>query len=770
MERAIRKVAVIGAGSMGSGIAAQVANGGVPVLLLDIAGPGEDRAATARAGVERQLKAQGFMDPSAAKLVRVGCIEDDLAAVADADWIVEAVVEDLAVKRRLFARLDTLRKPGAVVSSNTSTIPLAQLTEGASDAFRRDFVITHFFNPPRHMRLMELVAGPDTAPEAVALVRDAAETVLGKTVVDCRDTPAFIANRLGCHWMSVAAIEALRHGLTVEQADAVAGAPFGVPRTGIFGLLDLVGIDLVPLVWGSLLGALPDDDAHHRHDLTAEPLIRRLIAEGRIGRKAKGGFYRLAPGGKTREALDLATGEYRPQAEASANRDLAALIGQEDAAGRYAWAVLSHTIAYSATVAGEIADDVAAIDTAMRLGYGWAEGPFALADRVGCAAIAGRLAAEGREVPPLLAAAAAAAQGGFYRRAAHGRETRATTGAWTPVRRQSGVLDLAEAKERGPRFAGNGSASVWDLGDGVACLEFHTKMNAIDQGILAMVAEAAERVPAEFRALVLYNDNPRAFSAGANLGYFTERLEAEDFAALERFVEQGQTAFRALKHAAIPVVGAPAGLAVGGGCEVLLHCDAIQAHAETYIGLVELKVGIVPGWRGTAELLLRWGRRTDRPAGPEGTAEAAFATIAGARITGSALEARALGYLRPEDGITMGRDRLLGDAKAKALALAESYRPPGVGSVTLPGPAGRHALQAIIQGWRQDGRAGPHDELVADWLAGVCCGGREAGPQNPVDEDALAGLEREALSALIREPATRARIRHMLDTGKPLRN
>lgn len=768
MEGTIRKAAVIGAGSMGSGIAAQFANGGVPVLLLDVAGPGEDRAAPARAGLERQLKAQGFMAPSAANLVSVGCIEDDLAAVADADWIVEAVVEDPEIKRRLFARLDGLRKPGAAVSSNTSTIPLAQLTEGASEAFRRDFLITHFFNPPRHMRLMELVAGPGTAPETAALVRDAAERVLGKTVVDCRDTPAFIANRLGCHWMSVAAIEALHHGLTVEQADAVAGAPFGVPRTGIFGLLDLVGIDLVPLVWGSLLGALPPEDAHHRHDPTAEPLIRRLIAEGRIGRKAKGGFYRLAPGSKAREALDLATGEYRPQAEATANRDLAALIRQEDAAGRYAWAVLSNSIAYAAAVAGEIADDVAAIDTAMRLGYGWAEGPFALADRVGCAAIADRLAEEGRDVPPLLAAAAA--EGGFHRRGAAGRETRTTAGAWTTVRRPQAMPDLAEVKERGPRFAGNGSASVWDLGDGVACLEFHTKMNAIDQGILAMVAEAAERVPAEFRALVLYNDNPRAFSAGANLGYFVERLEAEDFAALERFVDQGQAAFRALKHAAIPVVGAPAGLAVGGGCEVLLHCDAIQAHAETYIGLVELKVGIIPGWRGTAELLLRWGRRSDRPEGPMGTARAAFETIAGARITGSALEARALGYLRPEDGITMGRDRLLGDAKAKALALSDGYRPPGIGSVTLPGPAGREALQAIVRGRREDGQASPHDEVVAGWLAGACCGGPEAGPQTPVDEDALAALEREALSALIREPATRARIRHMLDTGKPLRN
>lgn len=761
MDTSIRKAMVIGAGSMGSGIAAQFANGGVPVILLDVT------AEAARAGVERQLKAQGFMDPSAAALVETGSLAGDLARASEADWIVEAIVEDIAIKRDLYAKLEAVRRPGTAVSSNTSTIPLAWLVDGRSDAFKRDFTITHFFNPPRHMRLMELVAGPATAPTIATTVRACAERVLGKTVVDCRDTPAFIANRLGCYWMSVAALEAQRLGLTVEQADAVAGAPFGIPRTGIFGLLDLVGIDLIPLVWTSLLGALPATDGHHAFDLTKDTLARRLIAEGRIGRKAKGGFYRVVPGTKAREAVDLTTGDYRPQQEAKANRDLRALIAQDDAMGRYAWSLLSHTIAYTAEVAAEIADDVAAIDTAMQLGYGWARGPFALADSIGCALIAERLAAEGRPVPALLARAAA--DGGFHRRGPAGREARLTTGAWAPVRRPPGVLDLADVKEGASPLAGNASASLWDIGDGVACLEFHTRMNAVDHGIIEMVETVAQGLPAGFRALVIYNDDPRAFSAGANLKFFVDRFDAGDFAALEAFVVRGQQAFRALKHAPFPVVGAPAGLALGGGCEVLLHCDAVQAHAEAYLGLVELKVGIIPGWRGTTEMLLRAASRDDRPAGPMKAASAAFEVIAGATVSTSALHARALGFLRAGDGVTMNRDRLLGDAKARALSLVDGYAPPAPGSVVLPGPSGRATLMNLVQGWQRAGLMTVHDAAAADWLARACTGA-DADPLVPVTEDDLAALERDALFALIRAPATQARIRHMMDTGKPLRN
>jgi len=757
----IRKAMVIGAGSMGSGIAAQFANGGVPVILLDVT------AEAARAGVERQLKAQGFMDPSAAALVEVGGIADDLPRASEADWIVEAIVEDLAVKRDLYARLEAVRRAGTAVSSNTSTIPLAWLVEGQSDAFKRDFTITHFFNPPRHMRLMELVAGPATAPGIAAKVRGCAERVLGKTVVDCRDTPAFIANRLGCYWMSVAALEAQRLGLTVEQADAVAGAPFGIPRTGIFGLLDLVGIDLVPLVWSSLLGALPASDGHHAFDLTRDTLIQRLIAEGRIGRKARGGFYRMVPGTKAREAVDLATGDHRPPQEAKANRDLRALIAQDDAMGRYAWSLLSHTITYTAAVAAEIADDAAAIDTAMRLGYGWARGPFALADSVGGALIAERLAAEGRPVPALLAQAAA--EGGFHRRGPAGREARLTTGAWAPLKRPAGVLGLADVKDAGPPVMGNASASLWDIGDGVACLEFHTKMNAVDHGIIEMVETVAKGLPDGFRALVIYNDDPRAFSAGANLKFFVDRFDSGDLAALDAFVLRGQQAFRALKFSPFPVVGAPAGLALGGGCEVLLHCDAVQAHAEAYLGLVELKVGIIPGWRGTTEMLLRAAARDDRPAGPMKAATAAFEVIAGATVSGSALHARTLGFLRAGDGITMNRDRLLGDAKAKALSLVDGYAPPEPGAIVLPGPSGRASLMNLVQGWQRAGVMTGHDAVVAGWLARACTGG-DGDPLVPVTEDGIAALERDALAALIREPATQARVRHMMDTGKPLRN
>lgn len=766
MAQAIRRAAVIGAGSMGSGIAAQFANGGVPVLLLDIATDGADRNALARAGVDRQIKAGGFMSDDAVALVEIGNLTDDLSRLADVDWVVEAIIEKLDIKRDLFAKLEQVCRPGTAISSNTSTIPLRQLVDGRSAQFRQDFVITHFFNPPRHMQLMELVPGEATA--TAALVRQAAERVLGKTVVLCRDTPGFIANRLGCFWMSVGLIEGQRCGLTPEEADAVGGAPFGVPRTGLFGLADLVGIDLVPPVWSSLLGALPADDPHQAYDLTKDALVARMIAEGRIGRKAKGGFYRMAPGTRDKETLDFASFAYRPTVDAKLPRDLKELLARDDGAGRYAWAVLSHVVTYAATVAAEIADDVAAIDVAMALGYGWQRGPFALADKVGVGVIVDRLRAEGRAVPDLLVRAAEA--GGFYRKHNGVRQALGTVAGWHVPARADGVLDLAEIKEQGPRIAGNDSASLWDIGDGVACLEFHTKMNAIDIGIIEMIEQVVDLVPAKgLRALVLHNTDPRAFSAGANLDYFMRQVDAGDFAALDAFIARGQVAFKGLKFAPFPVVAAPAGLALGGGCEVTLHCDAIQAHAELTMGLVEVKVGIIPGWRGCVELLLRWAQRADRPGGPMKASQAAFEVIAGAKMSGSAAQARAMGFLRPNDGITMMRDHLLGDAKAKALALVPGYQPPPVGEIALAGLSGATSLDLQIQSWCRAGMATAHDDVVLTNLARVLTGA-SADQLVPVDEETLAGLEREALAALCRHPASQDRVRHMMQTGKPLRN
>ncbi len=410
----IRRAAVLGAGSMGAGIAAQFANAGVPVDLLDIPGPDADRDGPARAGLARVAAARAFTSEQAQALVTPGNTEDHLHRLADADWIVEAVVERLDIKRALFARVDGVRKPGSAVSSNTSTLLRADLVAGQSAGFAQDFVITHFFNPPWVMRLVELVGGPETPPGHLDRVADAARAVLGKVPVICRDTPGFIANRIGCFWMAAAALEAMRHGLTPQQADAVHGA-FGIPRTGVFGLFDLIGIDLVPHVWGSLHRSLPGGDAFQRFDITADPLFRRLVAEGCHGRKTGAGFYRKAADG-TREMLDLATGAYIAEGLAPVlpgQGDLAALVADASPMGAYAAAVLGHVVAYAAEHAPAIAADVAAVDTAVELGYSWREGPFRLADRVGAGTLAAFLRAEGQGVPLLLSAAAG--MGGFYR-------------------------------------------------------------------------------------------------------------------------------------------------------------------------------------------------------------------------------------------------------------------------------------------------------------------------------------------------------------------
>jgi 3-hydroxyacyl-CoA dehydrogenase len=746
-----RKVAVLGAGSMGGGIAAQVANAGLPVLLLDVT------AEAARAGVARQVKAGAFMAPSALDLVETGGIDSDLARLAEADWIVEAVSEDLDLKRALFAKVNAVRRPGTAVSSNTSTIPLAALTEGLGPDFARDFVITHFFNPVRHMRLVELVTGPATAPGTEALVRESCDRILGKRVIDCRDTPAFIANRVGCHWMTVALTEAFAHGLTVEDADAVAGAPFGVPPTGIFGLFDLVGIDLIPSVWGSLLGALPPEDGHHAHDILGLPRVRAMIEQGLIGRKVGAGFHRVVktPEGKHREVIDLDSGAYRPEQPVAAVPDLATLIAEDSPRGRYAWAILSHVLTYASTIASDIAEDIRAIDLALELGYNWRQGPFALADRLAVAGLTERLAAEGRPIPPLLATAAR--EGGFHRRGL----VLSTAGAYVPSPRPEGIVALAEL----PPLEDFGAAILRDMGDGIGCLEFRGKMNTIDDALLdALEATAARR---DLAGLVIANDNPKAFSAGADLNALSAMLD--DDRALEAFLARGQTAFGALRAAPFPVVGAPQALALGGGCELLLHCDAIQAWAEARLGLVERLVGIIPGWGGVTRLLGNLQARDDLPRGPIPPLALAFRTIAGARISGSALEARAMGLLRPTDGITMNRDRLLADAKAKALSLVADYAPPPPTLLALPGPSGHAALMGEVSAQRAAGRLAPHDLVVLDALARVLSGG-DTTIGVPLSDQAVLDMERATVRALLAQAPTRARIQTMRETGKPLAN
>ena len=772
----IRKVAVIGAGVMGAGIAAHVANAGVEVLLLDIVPEGAtNRNIIAETAVEKLLKADpaAFMSKRAARLVTAGNIDDHLADLATCDWIVEAVVERLDIKQALYARIDAARRPGSAVSSNTSTIPLADLTAGLSDAFRRDFLITHFFNPPRYMRLLEVVAGPQSDPATVARVEKFADVKLGKTVVTCKDTPGFIANRLGTYWMQAAVVQAFDLGLKVEEADAIMGRPFGIPKTGVFGLLDLVGLDLMPHVQGSLARALPKSDPFHAL-LRDVPLLREMIATGYTGRKGKGGFYRLNrdAGGKVKEAIDLATGAYRPQEKAAlpeledgGGKDIAALMAGNGPAGRYAWSVMGRTLAYAARLVPEAADTITAVDEAMRLGYNWKWGPFELIDKIGAATLIARLEAEGEAVPDLLRRAA---QTPFYRVEAGVRQYLGTDGAYHAIVRPEGVLLLADIKLASQPLLKNGSAALWDIGDGVVCLEFTSKGNSLDEGIITLLGKSIALVKSKHKALVIYNEGSN-FSVGANLGLALFACNIAAFGEVEKLVATGQQAYQQLKYAPFPVVSAPAGMALGGGCEILLHSDAVQAHAESYIGLVECGVGLLPGWGGCKEMLTRWQTNPALPKGPMPATSKVFEMVSTATVSKSAAEAQEHLFLRQSDGITMNRDRLLADAKAKALALVEGYAPPKPVDLTLPGPSGKTALVMAAEGFHKRGIATKHDLVVANALAEVLSGG-PADHIAPVSEAKVLELERENFMRLIKTTATLARIEHTLETGRPLRN
>ncbi|HYD31937.1 MAG TPA: 3-hydroxyacyl-CoA dehydrogenase/enoyl-CoA hydratase family protein, partial [Azospirillaceae bacterium] len=605
----IAKVAVLGAGVMGAGIAAQVANSGTPVVLLDIVPKeGENRNAIAEGAVARMLKTDPapFMHPKNARLITTGNLEDHLHLLAECDWIVEAVVENLDVKRDLYRKVDAVRKAGSIVSSNTSTIPLSMLIEGMPDSFAADFIITHFFNPPRYMRLLEVVASPKTRPEAQEAMRRFGDVKLGKTVVDAKDTPGFIGNRIGIYWMQCAVTEAMEGGLTVEEADAVLGRPMGIPKTGVFGLLDLVGIDLMPHVMKSMVATLSGDDPLHTL-IRDDSLVRKMIAEGYTGRKGKGGFYRVnRAAGKVKEAIDFKSGEYRRQEKASLESldaaksgGLRALVSHPDRGGQYAWKVLAGTLGYAAALVPEIADTVVGVDEAMRLGYNWKFGPFELIDKLGPAWLAEKLAADGRPVPELLKKVG---DGTFYRIESGQLQFFGTDGRYHDVTRPAGVVLLSDIKRRSNPVARNGSASLWDIGDGVACLEFHTKMNALDNDVMAMIRKAIGIVERDFKALVIHNEGSH-FSAGANLGLALFAANIGLWPEIESLVQEGQETYKALKYAPFPVVGAPSGLALGGGCEVLLHCDVVQAHAETYVGLVEVGVGLIPAWGGCKEML-----------------------------------------------------------------------------------------------------------------------------------------------------------------------
>lgn len=769
----IRKVGVIGAGVMGAGIAAQVANAGLPVVLLDIVPPGaNNRSAVAEGAVARMLKTEPapFMSARAAKLVETGNIEDDLGKLSDCDWIVEVIVERPDIKRSLYQKLEAVRRPGSAVSSNTSTIPLRVLTEGMGEAFRRDFMVTHFFNPPRYMRLLEVVAGPDSDPATVAAVSRFADVTLGKSIVRCNDAPGFIANRVGNYWLQVAIVEAIDAGVTVEEADAVIGRPFGIPKTSVFALLDLVGLDLMPHINASLAATLAPDDAFHLANREI-PLFGRMIADGYTGRKGKGGFYLFDRKTRKKQVIDLATGEYRAEQVpslpeiAAAGRDLKKLLDAPTKIGRYAWAVMGKTLAYAASVVPEAADNLIDVDDAMKLGYAWKFGPLELIDQLGTAWFAERLARDGIAIPPLLQVAG---ERPFYRVEAGRRQYLTLDGQYRDVVRAEGVVLLEDIKRVSNPVLKNGSASVWDIGDGVLCFEFTSKANSIDEGIIALLAQTTTLVAAQHKALVIYNEGTN-FSLGANLATALFAANIAAWGEIEKAISTGQQVYKTLKYAPFPTVSAPAGMALGGGCEILLHSSAVQAHAESYIGLVECGVGLLPGWGGCKEMLGRWTTLGKMPGGPMPVPVKVFEMVSTAATSKSAAQAKELLFLRPSDGITMNRDRLLADAKALALSLVDGYVPPTPVELTLPGPSGALALQKAAMAFHKRGLATAHDVVVAGGLAEVLTGG-STDLMDRVSEDQILDLERAVFVRLLKTPGTLARIEHTLETGKMLRN
>lgn len=773
----VQKACVIGAGVMGAGIAAQIANAGVPVLLLDIvAKEGNDRSAIAKAAIEKLLKADPapLMSKAAAKLITPGNIEDDLNHLSDVDWVVEAIIERLDLKQSLYHKLEGKRKKGSILSSNTSTIPLAKLVDGMPESVQSDFCITHFFNPPRYMRLLEIVGGQKTRPEILQDISDFGDRMLGKTIVHAKDTPGFVGNRIGVFWMQAAVNAALDLGLTVEEADAIMGRPIGAPKTGIFGLLDLVGLDLMPHVDKSMASLLKPDDAYMKLR-QPWPLLEKMIAEGYTGRKGKGGFYRLntANGAKVKESIDLKTGNYAPSNRARldsadiAKGGLRALIEHADKGGQYAWKVLSGLLSYAASLVPEIADDVVAVDQGMKTGYNWKRGPFEMIDQMGAAWLVEKLTASKLPIPPFLQIAAKA--GGFYRITDGKIEHLKPDGTYVKLVRPDGVLLLSDVKLANKPLLKNGSASLWDIGDGVACLEFHSKMNALDPDSLALIKQSVDHVGKKMKALVIHNEAEN-FSVGANIGLALFAANIAMWPMIDDMIGTGQSAYKAVKFATFPVVGAPSGMALGGGCEVLLHCAAIQAHAETYIGLVEVGVGLIPGWGGCKEMLLRYQPGPNNPKGPMPPLAQAFEAISLAKVAKSAAEAKELRFLRPHDAITMNKDRLLFDAKQKALSLVTAgYQPPQPQELRLPGPTGRTALKLAVEGFAQQGKALPHDVTVSDALAEVLSGGK-TDITDIITEEHISKLEKKAFMSLLRTGPTLARLEHMLTTGKPLRN
>jgi len=762
---------------MGARIAAHFANAGVPALLLDVVIPGQpNRNTAALKGIESAAKQRppGFFTDDKVALVTAGNFEDDLAKLSDSDWIIEAVVENLDIKRDLWRRVDGVRKPDAMLSTNTSGIPLAQISEGFSIDFRRQFLGTHFFNPPRYLHLMELIPGADTDPHILASVDQFADRRLGKGVVRTKDTPNFIANRIGSFFGGTIAKTMIEEDFTIEEVDAITGPVIGLPSTASFRLLDLVGLDVWAFVGSNLYAAVPNDPWRDR--FLPLDFQNKMIEQKWLGNKTGQGFYKTVGKGDNKEfwVLDWKTLDYKPPSKprfASVDsvrnledlgERLRALVRADDRAGRFLWRVFSDLFLYSAEMIPEISDRIVEIDRAMRWGYANKLGPFETWDALGFVDVVTRLEAERRPLPENIKRMLSRAALSLYRQAGQAHPVTEYfdfhTNAYQPLEPRPGIVTLADRRRSNGVIQSNPGASLIDLGDGVLCVEFHSKMNALGEDNISMLYAGLEETNKNFAAMVIANEGEN-FSVGANLMMVLLAAQEGEWDELDRAIARFQQANMALKYASKPAVSAPFARTLGGGCEIVLHSTRAQASAETYIGLVEVGVGLIPGGGGCKELLLRL--KDPRKV---------FELIGMAKVSASADDAKKLGLLDRADLITMNPERLIGDAKALALELAPRYSPGSPRSdIKVAGESGFALLKIGAWSMRQGHYISDHDVLIAEKLGNVLTGGRLTGEQT-VSEQYLLDLEREAFLSLCGNPKTQERMGYMLKTGKPLRN
>ena len=791
----IERAAVLGSGVMGATIAAQLANAGLSVLLLDLvpraptpeeaaAGLGlgdaavRNRLATAAiAGLERLKPAPLYLAADAAR-IEPGNLEDHLGRLAECDWVIEVVVEDMAVKRRLLGEQVAPRlRADAILSTNTSGLSVNALADALPEAVRPRFLVTHFFNPPRYMRLLEIVSSRFTDPAVAAGLADFIRRRLGKGIVVGKDTPNFVANRIGVFSMCNAIQHMVALGLSVEEVDAVSGPATARPKSACFRTADLVGLDTLAHVARNSFELLPHDERRDTFKLPA--FVDEMVKKGLLGNKTRQGFFKKTRGEKPETSfLDWKTGQYAPSTrpkfpsvEAAKGLDdpaarVRAVLAGKDPAAELAWRNLRDTLLYAFNRIPEIADDVVNVDRAMRWGFNWELGPFELFDAIGVAAFVQRAEADGVAVPAALRRVEA-----FYGfEGGRARHLDVASGAWRDVEAPADAVDLTLLKRAGREVERNAGASVVDLGDGVFCLEFHAKMNAIGGDTLAMFHKAIARAEREGQGLVIGNQGPN-FSAGANLAMLVMAIAEGAFDEVDLTVRAFQRAMMAVKYARVPVVAAPHGLALGGGCETSLHADAIVPHAETYMGLVEIGVGLLPAGGGTKELALRAIRLAEQyEADVSPFVFKNFTTIAMAKVSTSAAELGPLGFLRHGDQPTLGADRHLHDAKLKVLALAANYRPGRPATdLKAPGRSVAASLASSLWNMRMGGFITEYEELLGKKIAGVITGG-DVPAGTPVTEQWLLDLEREAFVSLCGQKKTLERIQHMLKKGKPLRN